>query len=229
MVLKILYEDDTVAVLDKPAGVDVAELGEELSSYAPPFLALGEELRFGIVHRLDKNTSGILIVAKTKEAFQFFQNQFKERAVQKEYICLVEGNVKAEQGAIETLLDRSPADRRKQRALPLTQQRGDSQRYARTEYAVERRFEEFTLLCARPKTGRKHQIRVHMAHLGHPIAGDTLYGFKNSKTPAGLQRQFLHASSLSLPMPDGSLKEFHSDLPKDLQVILDALAPYHMI
>lgn len=225
MVLKILYEDDTVAVLDKPAGVDVKKLGKELSEHSPVFQALGEERRFGIVHRLDKDTSGILVVAKTKEAFQFFQNRFRERAVQKEYICLVEGNVKAEYDTIETLLDRSPADRRKQRSLPLEKQGSDSQRYARTEYATERRFEGFTLLCARPKTGRKHQIRAHMASLGHPIAGDALYGFKNSKAPAGLRRQFLHASSLSIPMPDGSVKEFHSDLPEDLQIVLDALSP----
>lgn len=224
MALNILYENDTVAVLDKPAGIDIEKLGEEIASYSPVFRALGQERRFGIVHRLDKDTSGILVVAKTAEAFQFFQNQFKERKVGKEYLCLVEGAMQTPQGILETLMDRSPANRIKQRVAPLENNGASSARYARTLYNLERRFAEYTLLRVRPETGRKHQIRAHMAYLGHPIAGDALYGFKHSRAPAGLKRQFLHATSLSLPMPDGSVRQFRSPLPEDLKTILDTLA-----
>src|SRR3989338_6268447 len=225
MDLKIIYEDDRLIVVDKPAGFTVWKEGmsqEEtivslLLGQFPELESLGEERRYGIVHRLDKDTSGILLAAKTKEAFEQFQEQFAAREVEKRYICLAEGILKEEGGIIHTLLGRSPADRRKQRAYPLDQpESGELE--AITEWKVLKRFEHYTLLEVTPKTGRKHQIRAHMASLGYPISGDKLYGFKNQRVPQGLERHFLHASFLKI---EG--KEFASPLPQDLQNVLEKL------
>jgi 23S rRNA pseudouridine1911/1915/1917 synthase len=203
MGLKIIFEDATLLVVDKLAGLTVQELGQQLK-YTP-------------AHRLDKDTSGVLLVAKTPETLEKLQRQFKTRQVQKQYICLVEGILKEDRGVIHTLLARSPADRRKQRAYPLEDARA-GRREAITEWKAVQRFRDYTLLEVAPKTGRKHQIRAHMTSFGHPIAGDKLYGFKNQQTPEGLSRQFLHASSITL---DG--KTFTSPLPNDLQLCLQQL------
>ncbi|MBU1015078.1 RluA family pseudouridine synthase [Patescibacteria group bacterium] len=234
MALNILAEDATLLVVDKQAGMTVwpegvrpgKTLADELLVAYPKLKALGEERRYGIVHRLDKDTSGILLVSKTKKAFDFLQKQFQERNVEKKYLCLVEGEVKKEKGKIETPLGRSPNDRRKQKAYS-TEERGEAGvREAVTEYRVIKRFKDYTLLEAAPRTGRKHQLRAHFASLGHPIAGDKLYGFKNQQIPEGLQRQFLHASFLEVPAPDGTRRGFTSELPKDLKNILTHLESY---
>ncbi|MBI1971408.1 MAG: RluA family pseudouridine synthase [Candidatus Wildermuthbacteria bacterium] len=209
--LKILYEDDTLLVIEKPAGIDVEEIKRFLPKDATP------------AHRLDKDTSGILLVAKTKETLDFFHKQFKERKVEKKYVCLVEGSVKENEGKIETLLGRSPADKRKQKVFLAGQPLSAGKREAVSEYRVLERYKGYTLLEVRPRTGRKHQIRTHLAYLGHPVAGDKLYRFKNQKIPAGLNRQFLHASRLKLQMPDGNIKEFESKLPGDLNLCLQQL------
>ena len=237
MDLNIIAEDDRLIVVDKPAGVTVWKEGmsqeETIVSFLvgqfPELESLGEQRRYGIVHRLDKDTSGILLAAKTKEAFEQLQKQFAARKVEKRYVCLVEGTLKEEGGLIHTLLGRSPADRRKQRAYPLDQpfdslQQGSGQaaqgkREAITEWKMLKRFENYTLLEVTPKTGRKHQIRAHMASIGHPVAGDKLYGFKNQRVPQGLERHFLHAGFLKI---DG--KEFVSPLPEDLQNVLEKLS-----
>ncbi|MCH7604581.1 RluA family pseudouridine synthase [Patescibacteria group bacterium] len=212
MPLKILYEDDTVSAVDKTAGIDAEQIS-------------------GRVHRLDKDTSGVLLLAKSDGVKQFLQKQFQERKVQKTYICLVVGTIKEDNGRVETLLGRSPADRRKQRVYPLGNPQTEGmpagrqgRRDAITEYRVLKRYINYTLLEVIPKTGRKHQIRAHMVHLGHPIAGDKLYGFKNQSVPTNLERQFLHAKSLSITMPNGKKKKFTSELPQDLQKVLDALS-----
>jgi len=229
MPLKILSQNDRLLVVDKPAGIPVWSEGMQheesiadlLLGQFPELEKLGEERRYGIVHRLDKDTSGVLLVAKTKDSFDFFQKQFQSRQVEKRYICLVAGTLKEENGVIHTLLARSPADRRKQRTYPLEQQR-EGLREAVTEWKVLKRFEEYTLLEVTPKTGRKHQIRVHMASLGNPIAGDKLYGFKDQQIPQGLSRQFLHARYLKI-----NGEEFTAELPQDLQQVLDTLQPQH--
>ena len=226
MELQTIYEDDKLLVVDKPAGLSVWNEGigrEEtvadlLLGQFPELEKLGEERRYGIVHRLDKDTSGILLVAKTKEYFDNLQQQFKSRQVQKKYICLVQGDIHQESGIIHTLLGRSPADRRKQKTFSLDEP-ATGRREAITEWVVLQNFKDFALLQAAPKTGRKHQIRAHMASIGHPIAGDKLYGFKNQHIPKGLERQFLHASFLKLKE-----NEFASPLPEDLQEILDTLS-----
>lgn len=243
MPLKILHEDATLVVVEKPAGMavwkegpgDEKTIGEALGEQFPNQRALGEERRYGILHRLDKETSGILLVAKTSEAFSFFQKQFHDRAVQKKYLCLAEGNIKEEKGRIETLLGRSSGDKRKQKAYLPGEPGSVGKREAITEYQVQERYpgrsdseessdsKRYTLLEMYPKTGRKHQLRAQLAHLGHPIAGDKLYGFKGQKILPGLQRHFLHASAIRVVYPDGTAHEFTSKLPEDLQTILDNL------
>jgi len=229
MDLNIIAEDDRLIVVDKPAGVTVwkdpsTSSGQEdtvaslLTGQFPELEKLGEKLRYGIAHRLDKDTSGILLAAKTKEAFEQLQKQFAARKVEKRYVCLAEGTLKEEGGLIHTLLGRSPADRRKQRAYPLDQE-ASGRREAITEWKVLKRFENYTLLEVTPKTGRKHQIRAHMASVGHPIAGDKLYGFKDQRIPQGLERHFLHANFLKV-----NGKEFVSPLPQDLQNVLEKLS-----
>jgi 23S rRNA pseudouridine1911/1915/1917 synthase len=214
MDLKILYEDATLLVVDKPAGIDIEEIQELLPK------------GFALAHRLDKDTSGVLLAAKTKDALGYLQKQFQERKLKKSYLCLVEGIVKKDKGTIETLLGRSPADRRKQKAFPLADANMPGKREAVTEYKVQQRYQGYTLLEAFPKTGRKHQIRAHLASLSHPVAGDKLYGFKNQKNPEGLTRQFLHANSLTLHMPDQTTKTFTSELPQELHRIVENLKEY---
>ena len=204
--VKIIYEDDNLLVIDKPAGVVADEIPRR-------------------IHRLDKDTSGILLVAKNDKALEFLQKQFKEREVKKKYLALVAGNLKKEEGVIETLIGRSPGDRRKQKVYLPGEPNAQEKRKAVTEYKVLQRFENYTLIKVEPKTGRKHQIRTHLAYLGHPVAGDKLYGFKNKPRPEGLKRQFLHASYLKVKLPNGKTKEFKSELPNELKLCLQNLKP----
>jgi len=216
--MRVIYEDEYLQVLDKPAGIDVENIPRRVH---PPKFSEGKLRR---VHRLDKDTSGILLVAKNDKALEFFQKQFKERKVEKKYLCLVVGNLKNKEGEIKTLLGRSPKDRRKQKVF-LPQEPGAlGKREAITNYKVLERFKNYDLIEVEPKTGRKHQIRAHFSYLGHPIAGDKLYGFKNQLCPKGLKRQFLHASYLKIKMPDEKIKEFRLELPEDLKSVIIFLA-----
>jgi len=210
MQLKIIYEDENVLVIDKPAGIN----------------SDGFERR---VHRLDKDTSGILLIAKNDKTLDFLQKQFKERKIKKQYLALVVGNLKTKEGEIETLIGRSPKDRKKQKVYLLHEPGSEGRhppttlRKAITEYKVLKKFENYTLIEVLPKTGRKHQIRVHLAYLSHPIVGDKMYGFKNQPLPKGLKRQFLHANYLRIELPNGETKEFKSELPSDLKLCLQNL------
>lgn len=211
MNLKILFEDATMLVLEKPSGIDMEGLQKLLKKgYAPS-------------HRLDKETSGVLLVAKTPEALEYFQKQFQERKTEKKYVCLVTGNIKEGAGTIQTFLGRAPGDRRKQKAFLEAEAPGGKKREAVSEYKVLERFARYTLLEVLPKTGRKHQIRAQLASLNHPVAGDKLYGFKNQPVPEGLKRHFLHASFLKISNSNGTVKEFVSPLPEDLQNVLTVL------
>ena len=205
--MRILYEDENVKVLDKPAGINCDDFEKR-------------------VHRLDKDTSGIFLVAKNDESLKFLQKQFKEGKVVKKYVALVVGNIKNQEGVIETLIGRSPKDRRKQKVYLPGEPNSQEKRKAITEYKVLEKFENYSLIEAVPKTGRKHQIRTHFAYLGHPIAGDKLYGFKNQPCPKDLKRQFLHASYLKIKLPNEKIKEFKSDLPEDLKKVLKNLTIY---
>jgi 23S rRNA pseudouridine1911/1915/1917 synthase len=201
---KILYENDDLLVIDKPAGMVADDIPRR-------------------VHRLDKDTSGILLVAKNDKALEFFQKQFKEKRVKKKYIALVVGNLKNKEGEIKTLIGRSPKDRRKQKVYLRGEPNSEGKREAITNYKLLKRFKYYDLIEIEPSTGRKHQIRTHFAYLGHPLAGDKLYSFKNQICPAGLKRQFLHASYLKITMPDGKEKEFRSKLPEELIKIIKNL------
>ncbi len=218
--MKIIYEDENVQVFDKPAGVNSDDFPKR-------------------VHRLDKDTSGIFIVAKDDKTLEFLQKQFKERRVKKKYLALIVGHLKnnedvgeedksssspfAAARVIETLIGRSPGDRRKQKVYLEGEPGATDKRKAITLYRVLQRFENYDLVEAELLTGRKHQIRTHFAHLGHPIAGDKLYGFKGQIRPDDLKRQFLHASYLKIEMPNGREREFKSELPQDLKETLSNL------
>jgi len=225
MRLKIIYEDDDLLVADKPAGIDVIEMMDLFIKEDSDLKKVGEEPRYGLVHRLDKDTSGVILVAKHEKGLIFFQKQFKNRRVEKRYIALATGKVKNNQGVIETLIGRAPKDRKKQKVYLPTEPNSEGKREAVTEYKVIKRFKDYTLLEISPKTGRKHQIRCHFSYLKHPIVGDKMYGFKNQLRPEGLSRQFLHASYLKIKLPDGREKEFKSKLPEDLEICLQKLKP----
>ena len=154
--------------------------------------------------------------------FDYLQEQFRSRKVQKEYIALVVGIVKEDRGVIDAPLGRAPSDRRKQKAYPLSEEK-PGLREAVTEYKVLQRYQGYTLLELYPKTGRKHQIRAHMVFLNNPIAKDKLYSFKEHLAPEGLTRQFLHAASLRISLPAGTQKEFSSQLPQEFQTVLQNL------
>ena len=236
MDLKIIYEDNDVLVIDKPAGLVVFPEGsistrpglvdktviDYLIEQYPALKTVGEAPRYGVVHRLDKDTSGILLVAKNNEALIFFQKQFKNRRVEKKYTALATGIITGDSGTIETLIGRSPQDPRKQKAYSLDESK-IGLRETVSKYKVLERFEKYTLLEISIETGRKHQIRCHLAYIHHPIAGDKLYGFKDSPLPEGLERQFLHASYLKIDLPNGENKEFSSDVPENLKEILNKL------
>ncbi|MBC7261563.1 MAG: RluA family pseudouridine synthase [Chloroflexi bacterium] len=222
--LTIVYEDGDIVVVDKPAGMVVhpahghysGTLVNALLARCPDLEGIGGELRPGIVHRLDKDTSGLLVVAKNDRAYRHLQQQFKQRLVHKTYIALAEGILEATHGIIEAPIGRDPQQRKRMAVLP------HGGREACTEYRVVEYFPQHTLVEAEPITGRTHQIRLHFAFIGHPIAGDRVYGFRKQKLP--LQRQFLHAARLSFTLPGtGQPVEFTSPLPADLVAVLDSL------
>ncbi len=230
MNLKIIYEDKDLLVIDKPAGIIVFPEGiskaetliEHLTKQFPELKKVGKSPRYGIVHRLDKDTSGILLIARDKNSLVHLQKQFKERQVRKKYIALVEGIIKENEGKIKTLLGRSPKNRKKQRVFLYGEPKSQGKREAETHYRIIERFNNYTLLEIEPKTGRKHQIRCHLAWIHHPIVGDKLYGFKNQSF-SSLNRHFLHANYLKIKLPNGKEKEFESELPSNLKNIIKHL------
>jgi len=231
MKLNIIYQDNNFLIVDKPAGLTVfSEKNNEeetvinaLREKYSYLNKLGEALRYGLVHRLDKETSGILIVAKNEKYFRFFQKQFQERLVKKKYLALISGNLKKRKGTIETFIGRDFKNRKKQKSFSLAEPKKKGQRKAISSYQVLKKFKNYDLVEVEIKTGRKHQIRCHFSYLGHPIVGDKIYSFKNQKIPNGLHRQFLHAGYLKIKLPNGEIKEFISPLPNDLEKTLKNL------
>ncbi len=205
MELKKIFEDENVLVINKPAGIVV------------------DKLKYQPAHRLDKETSGILVLAKNDKTLEFLRKQFKNRKVVKEYTALVVGDLKGKRGTVETLLGRSPKDRRKQKVYLIQGPKATGKRMAITRYKVLERFDNYTLIEVQPQSGRKHQIRAHFAYLKHPLAGDKMYGFKNQPIPQGLKRQFLHASYLKIKLSNNQTEEFKSELPNDLKLCLQKL------
>lgn len=222
---KVIYEDKDVIVIDKPAGLVVhpsrtskrGTLVNGLLSRYPKIKNIGEDpLRPGIVHRLDKDTSGLMVVAKNNKAFQYLKKQFKTRKVEKRYIALVVGQLKAANGVIDKPVARSKRDPEKM-TVTITG------RKAETFYKVIKRFKNYTLVEAAPKTGRTHQIRVHFGSIRYPLTGDKVYGFKRQPCPKGLSRHFLHANYLKFKLPSGKVGEFRLPLPKELKKVLNNL------
>lgn len=216
--LTVLYEDEYLMVVDKPAGIlthNVPGRAKESSvaDFARPLVESANTERPGIVHRLDRDTSGLVIIAKTSEVEAYLQAQFQDHLVKKTYLALVEGKPKLAQARIDLPIIRSTAE-------PLKRRVGSGGKPSVTDYEVVGSYEGYSLVKARPQTGRTHQIRVHLAHLGHPIAGDQLYG---ATRPNGLKRQFLHATELEFTGLDGKAQHLYSPLPADLQNFLDQL------
>jgi len=225
MPLDILYEDENVIVVNKPAGVVVhpsnghqsGTLVHALLAHDPFLQGIGGVQRPGIVHRLDRNTSGVLLVAKNESAHRWLQEQFKSRNVTKMYIALVDGHPPTSTGRIETGIQRDQIQRKKM-AIAY----GSRGRAAITEYKTIHTYKDHTLLEVRIFTGRTHQIRVHMAYIGCPVVADVVYGHKHPSLK--LTRQFLHAKSLSIILPNKTEPmEFIAELPTDLNQILDNL------
>lgn len=222
--LDILYSDENIIVVNKPAGMVVhPAFGHRQGTLVNALLAHFPELsppenekdRPGIVHRLDKDTSGLLVVARNEKARRDLQAQFKERRVEKKYLALVEGRLSPPQGRIEAPIGR---DRRHRKRMAVLK----DGRPARTSYHVLEYFSLHTLLEVTPETGRTHQIRVHLAFIKHPIAGDRVYGPRRQKLE--LERPFLHAFLLGFHDPsNGKYVEFRADLPPELQKVLEKL------
>jgi 23S rRNA pseudouridine1911/1915/1917 synthase len=229
---KVIFEDEYILMLDKPSGwiVNEAETTGNnpvvqtwLSETQDYLLAKSKENRSGIVHRLDKQTSGILVVAKTKDAFAVMQQHFKERKVEKTYNALVHGKLEPAKGELKVPVGRLPWNRERFGILP-------GGRESETNFNVISNYsndkETFSLVEFYPKTGRTHQIRIHAKYLGHPIVSDELYaGRKTSRNDKKwCQRLFLHASKISFPHPSTKKKaEFVSGLPSDLGRALASL------
>jgi 23S rRNA pseudouridine1911/1915/1917 synthase len=219
--LDIVYQDNEIAVINKPAGLTVYPapghaghtLVNALLKRFPDLGCFGDTSRPGIVHRLDKDTSGLIVIARNEAARLDLVDQFKSRSVKKTYLVLVQGKLQPERGAIEAPIGRNPADRKKMAVV-------SGGRAARTDYSVLRYFKSCTLAEIRIQTGRTHQIRVHMSAIGHPVVGDKKYG----RSPIPAPRQFLHASSLEFRLPgSGRSVSFSRPLPPDLELVLASL------
>ncbi len=220
--LNILYEDDDLLVVDKPAGLTSHPapgypshtLVNAVLSHVPDLPEADDSLRPGIVHRLDKDASGVMVVAKNSEAQLNLIDQFKARSVVKAYMVLVKGQLTPDDGVIEASIGRDPRNRKRMAVVA-------EGREARTNYHVVRHIGDYTLLEVRPETGRTHQIRVHLSAIGYPVVGDKIYGVKSASVP----RLFLHACRLGFKLPStGEFVEFTSELPPDLAEALENIA-----
>ncbi len=216
--LDIIYEDDDLLVVDKPAGLAIHPapghpshtLVNAILSHLPHLAETSNSLRPGIVHRLDKDASGVMVVAKNNAAQLNLIDQFKARSVVKAYLVLVKGHLTPEDGVIEAPIGRDPRNRKRMAVVA-------EGREARTRYNVIKYMDNYTLLEVRTETGRTHQIRVHLSAIGYPVVGDTVYDVKS----AYLSRQFIHACCLGFTLPStGEYVEFKSELPPDLEQAL---------
>jgi 23S rRNA pseudouridine1911/1915/1917 synthase len=220
--LAIVYEDADVIVVDKPAGMVVhpapghprGTLANALLAHVPG-ISVGGSQRPGIVHRLDRDTSGLIVAAKTDRGRTALVTQWESRSVEKTYLALVSGELEDEQAIIDAPIGRDPKNRQRMAVVR-------SGRPAVTHFRVAERFPDTTLLEVSIETGRTHQIRVHLAFIGHPIVADQVYG-RARPTDPHLERQFLHASALGFRLPDGEALRLEAPLPQDLEAVLEEL------
>jgi 23S rRNA pseudouridine1911/1915/1917 synthase len=218
--LKVVYEDNDLLVIDKPPGLTVHPspgqtehtLINFLLSSHPELREMRSEYRPGIVHRLDKDTSGLIIIAKNIETQNYLINQFKQRLVDKIYVALVNGRLTPAEGIIEAPVGRSAGDRKR---MAIT----TSGKPARSGYKVLKYYKDYTMVEVKLETGRTHQIRVHFAAIGYPLVGDPVYGVASDL----IARQFLHACCLSFRLPSGKMISLKSELPDDLDNVLRIL------
>ncbi len=223
--LDIIFENDDVLVVNKAAGMvvhpsaghDTGTLVHAALAHAPEMEGIGGEIRPGVVHRLDKDTSGVIIMAKNDRAMQFLQEQFMTRTVKKKYIALVDGTPPTPTGRIEAPISRDPAQRKKMAVVA----KGKGKN-AISEYKTLESFEEHTLLEVAIMTGRTHQIRLHCKFIGTPVVGDPDYGRRKQKIAS--PRQFLHAARLTITLPDEEkARTFEAGLPDELENVLTEL------
>ncbi len=223
--LDILFENDDVLVINKAAdmvvhpsaGHSTGTLVHAALAHAPEMEGIGGEIRPGVVHRLDKDTSGIIIMAKNDSAMQWLQGQFMERSVKKGYLALVDGAPPTPTGRVEAPIGRDPAHRKKMAVLS-----PGKGREAISEYKTLESFDDHTLLEVSILTGRTHQIRLHCAFIGAPVVGDTLYGRRKQKVK--VPRQFLHAAHLTITLPNEiEPHTFEAALPEELESVLEEL------
>ncbi|NIS80013.1 MAG: RluA family pseudouridine synthase [Anaerolineales bacterium] len=220
--LDIVFENKDLILVNKPAGMVVhpsaghstGTLVQAILAHAPDLRGVGGELRPGVVHRLDKNTSGLIILAKDDTAHRALQRQFKDREVEKIYLALVKGHPPTPTGRIEAPIGRDPHHRKRMAVVPI-----GKGREAITIYQTQEQFDQYALLEVQPLTGRTHQIRLHLAFLGCPVVGDPTYGRRDKDLD--LHRQFLHASALSFCLPgEDSPRRFEVPLPPELEAVL---------
>jgi len=223
--LDVVFENDDLIVINKPAGLVVhpspghehGTLVHAALAHAPELEGVGGELRPGVVHRLDKETSGLILMAKNDTAHRWLQDQFRDRQTYKVYLALVDGLPPTPSGRIEAPIGRNTNNRKLMTITDL-----EKGRDAVTEYTTLERFSAYTLVEAHPITGRTHQIRLHLAFVGCPVVGDTMYGRKRPSLPIG--RHFLHAVRLTITLPGENVpRTFEAPMPPELTRILDQL------
>ncbi len=229
MTISIVYEDRDILVINKPAGIlthpkNKSDQSESIAGWIlkkyPQIKNVGDDfLRPGIVHRLDKNTSGLLIIAKTQPAFSYLKKLFQERKIEKTYLALVYGELKNKRGIIKSPLGKIGT----KQTTKILGKRELKEKEAVTEYRIKNKFKDYTLLEVYPKTGRTHQIRIHLSSIHHPVVGDDLYGPRNKKLPFAINRLFLHAYRLKFISHSGKALFFEADLPRELTDIISAL------
>jgi len=221
--LTVLYEDEAVCVIDKPVGLVVHPgaghrehtLVHALLHRVPSLSHLSKD-RPGIVHRLDKETSGVMVIAKTNAAHMHLAQQFKDHTIERRYVALVDGDVAFDEGVIDVPIRRHTTDRKR-----MAVGYGEDAREAHTVYKVMKRFTTFTAVELFPQTGRTHQLRVHLAHLGHPVLGDPVYGRKKN-----FSRLALHAQDLGFTHPvTGEMRRFSSPLPPEMEEAMKQTTP----
>lgn len=224
--LEIIFENQDLMVVNKPAGMVVhPAAGHQSGTLVHAALAHTGEIegvggiqRPGVVHRLDKDTSGIILLAKNDAAHQWLQEEFRSRRVEKTYLALVDGAPPTVRGRVEAAIGRDPVDRKRMAVVPPNKGRS-----AISEYSTITQYQQHTLLEVHPVTGRTHQIRLHMAFLGCPVTGDRLYGKR--RPSLDIDRQFLHAARLKIRLPEESdYIEFEAPSPEDLSKVLGLLA-----